>query len=424
MTTELDELERKASEARKASLELSRISSSVKDRALHAIAHGIQEHTGEILAANEKDLNAGHLAGLADPLLSRLALSKRSLESIAADVRRIATLPDPIGEAFDLRVLPNGLRTGKRRVPLGVIGVIYESRPNVTIDIASLCLKSGNAVILRGGKEALNSNTTLTRISRESVEKEGLPPEAIQIIESTNRELVSQMLAMKDSIDLLIPRGSANLIRRVATEATMPAITGGVGVCHTYIDHTANVEMAVSIANNAKVSSPYVCNAMDTLLVHESIAPMVLDQLANFWKTSGVEMRCDDRALAIVDQIKGVDAVPASDTDWGTEFLSMTAAIKLVDSLDEAISHIEMYGSGHSDAIVTENYSSSMRFLDEVDSAVVLVNASTRFNDGGQFGLGGEVAISTNKIHARGPMGLKELTSYKWTVLGSGQIRE
>ena len=424
MTAKLEELSRKATEARKASLELSRISSGVKNRALHAIAYGIQEHTGEILAANEKDLNAGYLAGLADSLLSRLALSKSSLESVAADVRRIATLPDPIGEAFDLQVLPNGLRTGKRRVPLGVIGVIYESRPNVTIDIASLCLKSGNAVILRGGKEAFNSNTTLARISRESVEREGLPPGAIQIIESTNRKLVSQMLKMKDSIDLLIPRGSADLIRRVATEATMPTITGGVGVCHTYIDQTANLEMAVSIANNAKVSSPYVCNALDTLLVHESLAPMVLNQLANLWKTLGVQMRCDDRALAIVKQIEGVDAVPASHSDWGMEFLSMTAAIKLVDSLDEAISHIAVYGSGHSDAIVTEDYSSSMRFLDEVDSAVVLVNASSRFNDGGQFGLGGEVAISTNKIHARGPMGLKELTSYKWTVLGSGQIRE
>ena len=232
------------------------------------------------------------------------------------------------------------------------------------------------------------------------------------------------MLKMKDSIDLLIPRGSADLIRRVATEATMPTITGGVGVCHTYIDQTANLEMAVSIANNAKVSSPYVCNALDTLLVHESLAPIVLNQLANLWKTLGVQMRCDDRALAIVKQIEGVDAVPASHSDWGMEFLSMTAAIKLVDSLDEAISHIAVYGSGHSDAIVTEDYSSSMRFLDEVDSAVVLVNASSRFNDGGQLGLGGEVAISTNKIHARGPMGLKELTSYKWTVLGSGQIRE
>jgi glutamate-5-semialdehyde dehydrogenase len=424
MTTELDELGSKAREARKASLKLARISSSVKNRALHAIANGIEEHTEEILAANERDLSASHLAGLAGPLLNRLALSKSSLGSIVADVRRIAALPDPVGETFDFQVLPNGLRTGKRRVPLGVIGVIYESRPNVTIDIASLCLKSGNAVILRGGKEALNSNTTLTRISRDSVEKAGVPPDAIQIIESTDRELVSQMLKMKDSIDLLIPRGSADLIRRVASEATMPAITGGVGVCHTYIDHAANLEMAVAIANNAKVSSPYVCNAMDTLLVHASIAPTALNQLANLWKTSGVEMRCDDRALAIIEQIKGVHAVPASDADWGTEFLSMTAAIKLVDSLDEAISHIDIYGSGHSDAIVTEDYSSAMRFLDEVDSAVVLVNASSRFNDGGQFGLGAEVAISTNKIHARGPMGLKELTSYKWTVLGSGQVRE
>ena len=418
------ELEHKANQARNASRKLARISSGVKDRALDTVADGLVERSHEILSANEKDVQAGRQGGLAEALLGRLSLSEHGLASMADDVRRIAALADPVGEAFDMRVLPNGLTAGKRRVPLGVIGVIYESRPNVTIDIASLCLKSGNAVILRGGKEALNSNTALAGVIRDSIARVGVPSEAVQFIESTDRALVGQMLTMKDQIDLIVPRGSADLIRRVAAEATMPAITGGVGVCHTYVDRAANVDMAVAIANNAKVSSPYVCNAMDTLLVHSSVAPACLKQLADLWADAGVEMRCDRRALTILGPIGGVSAVPASDEDWGTEFLAMTAAIKVVDSLDEAMEHIEVHGSGHSEAIVTEDYSAAMRFLDEVDSAVVLVNASSRFNDGSQFGLGAEVAISTNKMHARGPMGLRELTSYKWTVLGSGQIRE
>lgn len=418
------ELERKARDARTASRELARISSGVKDRALQAVADGLVERRREILAANEEDVRAGLQGGIAEGVLGRLTLSEDRLASMADDVRRIAALADPVGETFDMRVLPSGLRAGKRRVPLGVIGVIYESRPNVTIDIASLCLKSGNAVILRGGKEALNSNTALTDVVRDSIAREGAPPEAVQLVESTDRALVGQMLTMKDEIDLIVPRGSVDLIRRVAAEAAMPAITGGVGVCHTYVDRAANVDMAVAIANNAKVSSPYVCNAMDTLIVHASVASACLNPLAALWADSGVDMRCDRRALTILGPIEGVRAVPASDDDWGTEFLAMTAAIKVVDSLDEAMDHIEAHGSGHSDAIVTEDYSAAARFLDEVDSAVVLVNASSRFNDGGQLGLGAEVAISTNKMHARGPMGLRELTSYKWTVLGSGQIRE
>ena len=418
------DLENKAAAARQASRELARVSSEVKDRALHSIAARLVQRQSDILTANERDLHAGRQGGLPEAVLGRLALDSGLLHSMAGDVRRVAALPDPIGETFDMRTLPSGLRAGRRRVPLGVIGAIYESRPNVTIDIASLCVKSGNAVILRGGKEALNSNTALAAVVKDAIADAGLPADAVQFIESTDRALVAQMLAMKEYIDLIVPRGGADLIRRVAAEAAMPAITGGVGVCHIYVDRAANIDMAVPIVDNAKVSSPYVCNAMDTVIVHSSVAPTFLQRLARVWSTQSVEMRCDRRALTILGPLEGVRTVPAADEDWGTEFLAMTAAVKVVDSLDEALEHIEDHGSGHTEAIVTENYSAAMRFLDEVDSAVVLVNASTRFNDGGELGLGAEVAISTNKMHARGPMGLRELTSYKWTVLGSGQVRD
>ena len=418
------ELESKALAARRASRDLARASTQVKDRALNLMADGIVDRQSEILDANAKDVDAGTRGSLPEAVLGRLRLDRDGLESIARDLRRVAALSDPIGETFDMRTLPTGLQAGKRRVPLGVIGAIYESRPNVTVDIASLCLKAGNAVILRGGKEAINSNTALATVVKDAVAEAGLPADAVQFIESPDRALVAEMLKLKEYIDLIIPRGGADLIRRVAAEAAMPAITGGVGVCHVYVDRAASVDMAVPIVNNAKVTSPYVCNAMDTVIVHSSIAPAFLQRLADVWRKENVEMRCDRRALTILGPIDRVRAVPAEDEDWGTEFLAMTAAVKVVDSLDEALGHIEDHGSGHTEAIVTEDYSAAMRFLDEVDSAVVLVNASTRFNDGGELGLGAEVAISTNKMHARGPMGLRELTSYKWTVLGSGQVRE
>ena len=320
--------------------------------------------------------------------------------------------------------MPNGLTVGKRRVPLGVIGAIYESRPNVTIDISSLCLKSGNAIILRGGSDAINSNTALAALVKDSIADAGIPEDAVQVMETTDRAVVGQMLKAKGIIDLLIPRGSQALINRVASEATIPAITGGVGVCHTYVDRQADLEMALEIVNNAKVSRPSVCNSLDTVIVHSASASAFLPALAKRWEDAGVEMRCDTRALSLLGASAGPKAVHVTEEDWYTEHLSLTAGVRVVDSLDEALEHIDKYGSGHSEAIVTEDYRAAMRFLDEVDAGAVFVNASTRFNDGGQFGLGAEVAISTDKMHARGPMGLRELTSYKWTVLGSGHIRE
>jgi glutamate-5-semialdehyde dehydrogenase len=339
---------------------------------------------------------------------------------MADDVRTVASLPDPVGETFDSKVLPNGLRIEKRRVPLGVIGVIFESRPNVTVDISSLCLKSGNAVILRGGKEALRSNSALAMVVKEAAQASGVPGDAIQFIKSPERELVSRMLKMNENIDLIIPRGGEQLVALVTENAAMPVLASGVGICHTYVDRTADLEKAVAIAFNAKVQRPTVCNALDCLLVHSEIAERYLPMIATEWAKAGVEMRCDERALKILSNFK---AFPATDSDWGKEFLALIAAVRVVDSMDEAMEHIACYNSGHSEAIITEDYSTANRFLEEVDAACVYVNASTRFTDGGQFGLGAEVGISTQKFHARGPMGLKELTTYKWVIMGNGQVR-
>ena len=409
--------------ARAASRALAKTSASVKNGALNGVADALVERMDEILAANAQDVDAGRNDGLSEQLLGRLALDGNKLEGMAGDVRKVAELADPTEESFDETTLANGLEVAKRRVPLGVIGVIYESRPNVTIDISSLCLKSGNAVILRGGKEAIRSNGVLAQITRDAIAEAGISDDAVQFVESTDRALVGEMLGMTEYIDLIVPRGSAELVRRVGREAQMPAITGGIGVCHTFVDKTADVDMAVDIAFNAKTSSPYVCNALDTLIVHSGVASEFLPKVAGRLGDSGVELRCDRRARSIIGNSNGATVSSATDEDWGTEFLALTAAIKVVDSLDEALDHIELFGSGHTDVIVTEDDSSSRRFLNEVDSGVVLVNASSRFNDGGQLGLGAEVAISTNKMHARGPIGLKELTSYKWTVVGSGQVR-
>ena len=409
--------------ARAASRALAKTSTSVKNQALQGVADALAARKEEILAANWQDIDAGRRDGLSEQLLGRLALDGNKLEGMAGDVRKVAELADPTEESFDETTLANGLDVAKRRVPLGVIGVIYESRPNVTIDISSLCLKSGNAVILRGGKEAIRSNGVLAQITRDAIAEAGIADDAVQFVESTDRALVGEMLGMTEYIDLIVPRGSAELVRRVGREAQMPAITGGIGVCHTFVDKTADVDMAVDIAFNAKTSSPYVCNALDTLIVHSGIASEFLPKVAGRLGDAGVELRCDRRARSVIGNSNGVTVASASEEDWGTEFLALTAAIKVVDSLDEALEHIELYGSGHTDVIVTDDDSSSQRFLNEVDSGVVLVNASSRFNDGGQLGLGAEVAISTNKMHARGPIGLKELTSYKWTVVGSGQVR-
>jgi len=358
-----------------------------------------------------------------EAMLDRLMLSPSRLEGMAQDVKTVAALPDPVGEEFESRTLQNGLKIGKRRVPLGVIGAIYESRPNVTIDISSLCLKSGNAVILRGGKEAIDSNRALAKVAQEACDQAGVPRGAIQLIESTERTLVNQILKMKGVIDLMIPRGGAGLIRLVSENAAMPVITGGIGVCHTYIDKSADIGKAVAIAYNAKVQRPTVCNALDCILVHTHIAEAYLPAIAKEWARAGVEMHCDERAMAILEPLPSLKLVPATDDDWGKEYLSLKAAIRVVDSLDEALEHIEKYGSGHSEAIVTEDRSAATRFLKEVDAACVYANASTRFTDGSQFGLGAEIGISTQKFHARGPMALRELTSYKWIIQGTGQVR-
>ena len=410
--------------ARETSRRLARLSTAVKDRALENIAAALETRASPVLSANEKDLEAGRRAGLSEALLDRLLLTQERLAGMAADVRVVARLPDPVGEEFDERTLSNGLMVGRRRVPLGVIGSIYESRPNITVDIAALCLKSGNACILRGGSEAIHSNTALVQLIREAIAKAGVPQDAVQFIENQGRDLVTQLLRMREYIDLLIPRGGADLVHFVAEHATMPAITGGIGVCHTYVDQTANLEKAQRIVFNAKVQRPSVCNALDTLLLHSGAAPGLLPPLARELGAAGVELRCDNRALSILGPLEGARVVPATPDDWGMEFLDLILSVKVVDSLDEALDHIERYGSGHSEAIVTEDDSAATRFLDEVDAAAVFVNASTRFNDGGQFGLGAEAAISTNKFHARGPMGLRELTSYKWVVRGNGQVRE
>ncbi len=423
MKSAIEELEAKGKAAKAASHKLAYLSTEVKNKALRNIADDLLAKINEILAANQIDYKEAEASGMSAAMLDRLMLSPGRLEAIAQDVRAVAALPDPVGEVFDMRTLPNGLLIGRKRVPLGVIGAIYESRPNVTIDISVLCLKSGNAIILRGGKESIHSNSTLAGVIQEAVTRAGVPDGAVQFVENTDRALVNHLLKMGGVIDLIIPRGGAGLIKFITEKATMPVISGGIGVCHTYVDKSAEVNKAVAIAFNAKVQRPTVCNALDTLLVQADIAERCLPLIAAEWAKAGVEMHCDERALAILKPNSSLKLVPATGEDWGKEFLSLVAAVKVVDSLDEALEHIERYGSGHSEAIVTEEYKAAMRFLDEVDAACVYVNASTRFTDGGQFGLGAEVGISTQKFHARGPLGVKELTSYKWIIFGSGQVR-
>jgi len=423
MKSAVAELEAKGRAAKTASHRMAYLSTEVKNKALHNVSDDLLTRKDEILAANQIDYKEAESSGMSAAMLDRLVLSPNRLEAIAQDVLAVAALPDPVGEIFDMRTLPNGLQLSKKRVPLGVIGAIYESRPNVTIDISALCLKAGNAIMLRGGREAIHSNSALARVVQEACQSAGVPDGAVQFIENTDRALVDNMLKMSNIIDLLIPRGGAGLIKFVRENATMPVVAGGIGVCHTYVDKSADVDKAVAIAFNAKVQRPTVCNALDTLLVHTEIAPRYLPLVATEWAKAGVEMHCDERALSILKSEPSLKVIPSTNEDWGKEFLSLVAAVKVVDSLDEALEHIERYGSGHSEAIITEEHNAAMRFLNEVDAACVYANASTRFTDGGQFGLGAEVGISTQKMHARGPLGVKELTTYKWIILGSGQVR-
>jgi len=423
MKSAIEELEAKGRAAKAASRRMAYLPTEIKNKALHNIADDLLAKQDEILAANEIDCKEAKASGLSEAIIDRLRLTPARLKSTAQGVLSVAALPDVVGEVFDMRTMPNGLIVGRKRVPLGVIGAIYESRPNVTIDISVLCLKAGNAVILRGGKEAIHSNTALVKIVQEASSRAGMPEGVLQFVESTDRALVNHMLKMGDVINLLVPRGGAELIKFVSENATMPVVAGGIGVCHTYVDKSADIAKAAAIAYNAKVERPSVCNALDTLLVHVDIAEKALPRVAAEWAKAGVEMHCDKRALAILKADPSLKLVPAVAEDWGKEFLALIAAVKVVDSLDEALAHIEQYGSGHSEAILTEEYGAAMRFLNEVDAAAVYVNASTWFTDGAQFGLGAEVGISTQKIHARGPVGLRELTSYKWIIFGSGQIR-
>jgi glutamate-5-semialdehyde dehydrogenase len=423
MTATITELQAKGTAARSAARRLAFTSTDVKNRALLSTAEAILDRGRDVLEANRLDYAEARASGLlSEAMLDRMFLDQARLQGIADDVRAIALLPDPVGEVIEMRTLANGLQLGRQRVPLGVIGAIYESRPNVTIDISSLALKSGNAAILRGGKEAIRTNIALAAIACRAQAAAGVPDGALQMIENTDRALVNEMLAMKDAIDLLIPRGGASLIEYVRDHASMPVVTGGIGVCHTYVHGAADLDQALAIVDNAKRRRPSICNALDTVIVDSAIAEDFLPALGKCWSEAGVEMRCDPRSKAVLLE-SGLPATAAASDDFGTEFLALIASIRVVDCLDEALEHIAQYGSGHSEAIVTEDYSAAERFLREVDAAAVYVNASTQFTDGGQYGLGSEVGISTQKMHARGPMGLRELTSYKWIVRGSGQIR-
>ena len=424
MTAGAERLYQQGKAAQAASRLLGRLPSDVRNDALENIARALETEQGPVLEANATDYREATEAGINDAFLDRLLLTSERLKGMAADVRGVAALPDPVGELMESSTLENGLEVEKRRVPLGVLASIYESRPNVTTDIVSLALKSGNACILRGGKETLRSNTALVSLIHRAIGEAGLPIDAVQFVDDTDRALVDVMLGMKEYISLLVPRGGTGLINFVAENAAMPVVTGGVGVCHTYVDREADSEMAARIIFNAKVQRPTVCNALDTVLVHSEAAARCLPPIAEELNRAGVEMRCDHRALSILGPANNLNVAPAEPEDFGQEFLALIASVKVVDSLDDAIAHIEARGQGHSEAIVTDDADAASRFLNEVDAAAVFHNTSTRFNDGAQFGLGAEVGISTQKFHARGPLGLRELTTYKWVVRGTGQIRE
>lgn len=410
--------------AKAAARQLAILTTAQKNAALLAIAGELAAQAALVLAENEQDVASGRAQGLSDALLDRLLLTEERLAGLVADVRRVAELPDPVGEEMDGRVLPNGLRLCKRRIPIGVLGVIYEARPNVTIDIATLCLKTGNAVILRGGRETLRSNLALVRVIQAALAQMGLPPAAVQYIDDPDRALVAELLRLDAYVDMIVPRGGNALHRLCREQSSIPVITGGIGICHVYVDESADLARAVAIVENAKVQRPSVCNALDTLLVHPAVAASFLPRVAAQLAQHGVELRATGRALAILQQSEhGAKVVPAGVDDFDQEWLALILGVRVVDGLDEAIAHIQAHSTEHSDSILTNNWAYASRFVNEINSAAVFVNASTRFNDGGQFGLGAEVAVSTQKLHARGPMGLAELTTYKWVCLGEGQVR-
>jgi glutamate-5-semialdehyde dehydrogenase len=404
--------------ARKAARLMAQADTAAKNHALTEIATALQSQTAQLLAANAKDVAAARINGLDNASVDRLTLTEKSVHDMAAGLLDIARLPDLIGAISDLSYRPSGIQVGKMRVPLGVIGIIYESRPNVTADAAGLCLKSGNAAILRGGSEAIHSNQAIAACVHAGLRAVGLPETAVQVVATTDRAAVGELITMQEYVDVIVPRGGKDLIERISAEARIPVIKHLHGVCHVYIDDEADLVKAIRIADNAKTQRYGVCNAMETLLVAHSVAAKVLPELCKIYLDKNVELRGDDAARALVKQMK-----TATEEDWETEYLAPILAVRVVSGLDEAIEHIATYGSQHTDSIVTENYTKAMRFLREVDSSSVMVNASTRFADGFEYGLGAEIGISTDKLHARGPVGLEGLTSQKYIVLGSGQIR-
>lgn len=410
-------LEEMGAAAKQAARKLA-VAGNQKDAALEAIAAALEAHTEEILEANREDLSAAEKNGMSRSLMDRLALNEKRVQGMADGVRQVKAQPDPVGQVLEGGVRPNGLRIEKVAVPLGVIGIIYEARPNVTADAAALCLKAGNAVILRGGKEAFRSNQAIAEVMRDAVETTGLPRDSIQLVQDTSRASSIEMMGLTGYLDVLIPRGGAGLIRAVVENSHVPVIETGVGNCHVYVDDAADIQMASDIIFNAKTSRPSVCNAIETVLVHQDIAREFLPVMKKKLDEKQVEIRGCEKTRKILPE-----CVPACEEDWSTEYLDYILAVKVVDSLDDAMAHIAKYSSGHSECIVTENYRNAERFLSEVDAAAVYVNASTRFTDGGEFGLGAEIGISTQKLHARGPMGIRQLTSQKFVIRGNGQIR-
>jgi glutamate-5-semialdehyde dehydrogenase len=414
----MEELVEIGKRAKKAAGQLANLNTEQKNRVLLLVADLLEKHSAGILEANAMDLEQGREMGLKGAIVDRLTLSGERISGIAKGLREIVQLEDPIGEIEEMKKRPNGLLIGKKRVPLGVVGVIYESRPNVTADVAGLCIKTGNVCVLRGGKEAFQSNNVIVKIFHEAIESCGLDPNMVQLVQNTSRDSALAMMKLNEYLDILIPRGGAGLIQAVVQNSTVPVIETGVGNCHVYVDEAADLEKAVSIVHNAKTHRPGVCNAAESLLVHEKVAALVLPEIGKVLTESGVEIRGDEVTCKLITEAK-----PASEEDWATEYLDLVISSKVVGSVEEAVDHINRYGSMHSESIVTENYSHAQYFLDRVDAAAVYVNASTRFTDGFEFGYGAEIGISTQKLHARGPMGLKELTTSKYVIYGSGQIR-
>ncbi|TMH06009.1 MAG: glutamate-5-semialdehyde dehydrogenase [Betaproteobacteria bacterium] len=410
--------------ARAASRAMAAASTAAKNAALTELARLLRSEQAALQAANEKDVSVATAAGLAAPLVDRLKLTDKIIDTVAEGCEQIAAMPDPIGEITNLRRRPSGISVGQMRVPLGVFGMIYESRPNVTIEAASLAIKSGNACILRGGSEAIHSNVALAQLVQRALHAAGLPPDGVQLVQTTDRTAVGRLIAMPQYVDVIIPRGGKSLIERISAEAKVPVIKHLDGNCHVYVDGEVDLDLAVTVTDNAKTQKYSPCNAAESLLVHEAVALAFLARIGAVFAAKGVEMRCDAKAHALLSKVSGTKLADATEADWSEEYLAPIISVKVVASLDEAIAHINRYGSQHTDAILTTNHAHAMRFLREVDSASVMVNASTRFADGFEYGLGAEIGISTDKFHARGPVGLEGLTSLKWIVLGQGEIRQ